>query len=123
MLTCIIKGCKEKHMARGYCKNHYKPSRYAEKKVCNDIIDWDENTDTLYTNKGYIMIMKRLNGKRIHKSFHRYIWEKHNGIIPKGCIIHHINGIKTDNRIENLKCLSNSVHAKLHCNIKNKNKL
>ena len=33
---------------------------------------------------------------------HRYVWTQHNGPIPDDMHIHHINGIKTDNRIENL---------------------
>jgi len=43
---------------------------------------------------------------------HRYVWEKEKGIIPKGFDIHHINRDKSDNRIDNLECLSKSDHAK-----------
>ena len=45
---------------------------------------------------------------------HRYVWEKEKGKIPNGYDIHHINGIKTDNRIENLECLSKSDHTKMY---------
>ena len=37
---------------------------------------------------------------------HRYVWTQHHGPIAKGTCIHHINGIKTDNRIENLTTVS-----------------
>ncbi len=43
---------------------------------------------------------------------HRYVWQKYNGIIPDNFDIHHINGKKYDNRIENLECLSKSEHTK-----------
>lgn len=45
---------------------------------------------------------------------HRYVWEQHNGPIPAGYIIHHINGNKKDNRLENLSCLTQQEHNKLH---------
>lgn len=34
---------------------------------------------------------------------HRIVWELHNGPIPSGMLIDHINGVKTDNRIQNLR--------------------
>lgn len=45
---------------------------------------------------------------------HRLVWILANGNIPDGFEVHHINGIKTDNRIENLVILSKSDHAKRH---------
>ena len=43
---------------------------------------------------------------------HRDVWEFYKGTIPNGFDIHHINGNKEDNRIENLECLSKSEHTK-----------
>ena len=39
---------------------------------------------------------------------HRAIWELHNGPIPDGLVIDHINRDKTDNRIENLRVATRS---------------
>lgn len=48
------------------------------------------------------------------KLAHRVIWEIYNGPIPEGMIIHHINGDKKDNRIDNLKMVSFIEHMVLH---------
>jgi len=45
---------------------------------------------------------------------HRKIWEACYGKIPEGNFIHHINGNKNDNRIENLQCVTRKEHGLLH---------
>ncbi len=37
---------------------------------------------------------------------HRMVWETFKGPIPVGKVIDHINTVKTDNRLENLRCVS-----------------
>jgi len=57
---------------------------------------------------GYVQI---LIGTNQYEFEHRLVWEKANGKIPKGYIIHHLNGLKTDNRLENLICISRTMHS------------
>lgn len=45
---------------------------------------------------------------------HRHIWEKHNGPVPNGYDIHHIDKNKTNNSINNLQILSHGDHKRLH---------
>lgn len=46
---------------------------------------------------------------------HRLVWEKANGrLLRSDEVIHHINGVRDDNRLENLVALTNSNHCALH---------
>jgi len=44
----------------------------------------------------------------------KYVWEKHNGNLQKGMLIHHKNRNKIDDRIENLKIMTRKEHLKEH---------
>lgn len=56
-----------------------------------------------------------------NKKIHRHIMEQHIGrkLLPTE-IVHHINGDKLDNRIENLQIVSRSEHNKIHGFLKKK---
>ena len=47
-------------------------------------------------------------------TLHEAVWRFHFGDIPVGYVIHHRNGDKTDNRIENLQLMTNSEHRVWH---------
>jgi len=60
---------------------------------------------------GYV----QMNDAEHRKQYeHRYIWERAYGEIPIGYEIHHINGIKDDNRLENLELLTKAEHVQRH---------
>ncbi|WP_050636171.1 HNH endonuclease [Candidatus Stoquefichus sp. SB1] len=68
--------------------------------------------------KGYIMILDKLHPKADINGYvmeHRVIVEKSIGRYLKDDeVVHHINGIKNDNRIENLKIMKFGEHTRFH---------
>lgn len=59
---------------------------------------------------GYVYI--HVGGKQRYKFEHHIVWEEANGPLPRGWVIHHLNGIKTDNRLENLAGMPRHEHHK-----------
>lgn len=53
-------------------------------------------------SRGYTVI--RFNGK--YYKAHRLIWVLHFGVIPQGLAIDHINSVKSDNNIDNLRLVT-----------------
>lgn len=70
------------------------------------------------TMKGYKTVKMPSHHRADSKGYvfeHILIFEKETGIeIPKNCCVHHLNGNKSDNRIENLCLMSSSAHTKYH---------
>lgn len=66
------------------------------------------NTPYLDTNTGYMKIHR-------NKKYHRQVVEENIGrTLSPDELVHHINGNKTDNRIENFTIMTRSEHTKLH---------
>ena len=72
------------------------------------IYRWDKNLDKLVQVKpcihstGYLRLHTKIGVKKAH----RVIYETLKGEIPDGYEIDHINTIKTDNRLENLRIVT-----------------
>ena len=70
------------------------------------------------TSKGYIQILCPDHPRSDSAGYvmeHIVIFEHETGIqIPKNCCIHHLNGNKSDNRIENLCMMTHAGHTVFH---------
>ena len=49
-------------------------------------------------------------GKRLHVA----VWRHHKGAIPNGCHVHHVDGNRANNQIENLELLESFMHLSQH---------
>jgi len=65
-------------------------------------------------SRGYVMIYCPDHSRAPKYGYipeHILIWEQEHGCpVPEGHVIHHLNGIKTDNRPENLAAISKRKH-------------
>ena len=66
------------------------------------------------TRRGYLNVCVRKHGQSGFKGYqvHRFVWECFNGVIPDGKVIDHINNNKEDNRLCNLKLITQQLNCK-----------
>ena len=65
-------------------------------------------------NTGHLCISVKLNGKFVNILVHRLVYELFVGKISKDYIVHHIDGNKYNNNVNNLQVMTQSGHARLH---------
>lgn len=103
--SCSVKGCHRSHYCRGWCHAHYKRVQLYGNPQIDKPLQQRTNKGFTYV-EGYRCI--RIKGKRVQE--HRLLMEQHIGRpLFSDETVHHINGVKDDNRIENLELWS-SMH-------------
>lgn len=110
---CAIEGCAKSVRVRGWCVMHYTRWRrhgdpladYRGKRGGNRVPVGSRNT----TENGYVRIKVADNDWRLE---HRRVMEQHIGRpLASHENVHHLNGDRRDNRIENLELWSRAQPA------------
>jgi hypothetical protein len=111
------KGCIELLQNRTHAQIHWKAKRLGlycditQQRINYGIKHNDFEINRSYGSGGYIVV--KIDG--VLKYEHKVIAERHLGrSLNADEVVHHVNEIKDDNRLENLAVLSRSDHMKLH---------
>lgn len=107
---CTVEGCDNKHHGLGYCQIHY--DRVIQGNGTIHSTMRKPGTGRI-NDSGYIT--HGSNGLKDERE-HRIIAEKALGKpLPQGAVVHHVNGIRSDNRNENLViCENTEYHFLIH---------
>jgi hypothetical protein len=106
--TCSISECAAKPLARDLCAKHYSRFMKHGDPLVSLTAEWGSGT---IHPSGYRIHHR---GSTFSKE-HRAVMERHLGRpLLSTEHVHHINHIKTDNRIDNLMIVTPAEHARIH---------
>jgi hypothetical protein len=101
--TCSIESCNKPHKGLGYCTGHWQ--RFRKTGSVDEAKPLEPAYQPIPDSNGYMVYRK--NNKRI--KVHREVMEEHLGRpLLSHESVHHKNGVRSDNRIENLELWSTS---------------
>lgn len=123
---CSAHGCERKHFAKGFCQCHYARNKYG-REIDAPILDKDKRGENnpkwrggeISDGHGRVLVYSPHHPNPSYCGTHVYRYRlvveaaigRH---LVKGEIVHHKNGIKDDDRLENLELMTQSQHASLH---------
>lgn len=110
-MGCNVEGCKSPVLVKKYqlCENHYRRMKRNGSPHIHINKPWG-SARTVRAD-GYIYITRE--GKQVME--HRWIMGEYIGRpLKDNEVVHHINGIRDDNRLENLELMAPEEHSRHH---------
>ncbi|GLI38782.1 HNH endonuclease [Geobacter hydrogenophilus] len=110
------------YFSRNLLSNRWKIKRKRQEKpyIPSSSPLWDKASHHT-TKDGYIQlrVYDATTRQLYQRMEHIVTWERHHGSrVPDGCIIHHRDENRENNRVDNLLCMSRAAHTEMHAELK-----